>query len=468
MNIENLSTLKIHKLTQEQYDRALAEGNIDPNAIYLTPESSVKGVSPHIGDNGNWWIGDEDTGVAATAGAEAADAAAERAESQALLAGNSANDAASSASEASGYATSASRASSNANTAMTNAETAATNAANSASSASSSASTATTQANNAKNSASAAATSASQASTSATQAGTSASEAGTAANTAKGYRDEVKNMLDNAVIDPSEAVLVTSQNLTNTQKVTARENIGAASQADLEALNSEKADKTYVEETVADLPNDEMLIANVAEVVKAEVPLVKTAEHPTFVNSVDEMTDTSKVYLMPDGYIYASVLKEDAGRNLTVDDFVIGGLQSADGTDASVTNRARTSQIECTVQRPISITCNVNSVKWLVHFFKNGQWIGKTSMVSTNSADVTALYATPSDVTHVRILLGYTNDGKVTDLADLVGKFTITQAGQGLISEWTNTGLAYNQPAGYEDRIVALEKALGGIVYGTY
>lgn len=65
MNIENLSTLKIHKLTQEQYDRALAEGNIDPNAIYLTPESSVKGVSPHIGDNGNWWIGNDDTGVKA-------------------------------------------------------------------------------------------------------------------------------------------------------------------------------------------------------------------------------------------------------------------------------------------------------------------------------------------------------------------------------------------------------------------
>lgn len=66
MNIENLSTLKIHKLTQEQYDRTLAEGNIDPNAIYLTPESSVERVSPHIGANGNWWIGDMDTGVTAS------------------------------------------------------------------------------------------------------------------------------------------------------------------------------------------------------------------------------------------------------------------------------------------------------------------------------------------------------------------------------------------------------------------
>jgi hypothetical protein len=37
---ENLSTLKIHKLTQEQYEKELKEGRIDPNAIYLTPDDS--------------------------------------------------------------------------------------------------------------------------------------------------------------------------------------------------------------------------------------------------------------------------------------------------------------------------------------------------------------------------------------------------------------------------------------------
>lgn len=38
MITENLSTLKIHKLTQAQYDRELAAGNLDPSAIYLTPD----------------------------------------------------------------------------------------------------------------------------------------------------------------------------------------------------------------------------------------------------------------------------------------------------------------------------------------------------------------------------------------------------------------------------------------------
>lgn len=40
MITENLSTLKINKLTQEQYDRELAAGRIDENALYLTPDDT--------------------------------------------------------------------------------------------------------------------------------------------------------------------------------------------------------------------------------------------------------------------------------------------------------------------------------------------------------------------------------------------------------------------------------------------
>ena len=51
MFTENLSTLKIHKLTQEQYERELAAGNIDPNALYLTPEEEVvTSVNGQTGD----------------------------------------------------------------------------------------------------------------------------------------------------------------------------------------------------------------------------------------------------------------------------------------------------------------------------------------------------------------------------------------------------------------------------------
>jgi hypothetical protein len=41
MITENLSTLKIHKLTQAQYDRELSASNIDENALYLTPDTTL-------------------------------------------------------------------------------------------------------------------------------------------------------------------------------------------------------------------------------------------------------------------------------------------------------------------------------------------------------------------------------------------------------------------------------------------
>lgn len=41
MITENVSTLKIHKLTQAQYERELGNGNIDETALYLTPDEEI-------------------------------------------------------------------------------------------------------------------------------------------------------------------------------------------------------------------------------------------------------------------------------------------------------------------------------------------------------------------------------------------------------------------------------------------
>lgn len=40
MYTNRLQTLKIHKLTQEQYNRAYRQGNIEQNALYLTPDNT--------------------------------------------------------------------------------------------------------------------------------------------------------------------------------------------------------------------------------------------------------------------------------------------------------------------------------------------------------------------------------------------------------------------------------------------
>ena len=132
------------------------------------------GVTPHIGTNGNWWIGETDTGVAATAGAAAAEAAAAAAQ------------AAKTAAEA---------AKSGAESAKAAAATSKTNAGKSATAAADSAATAKTSETNAKTSETNAASSASSASSSKTAAASSATTAQNAANQAKGYRDEVAELI---------------------------------------------------------------------------------------------------------------------------------------------------------------------------------------------------------------------------------------------------------------------------------
>ena len=44
MTTENLSTLKINKLTQAQYERELEAGNIKDNELYLTLDEGFGGL----------------------------------------------------------------------------------------------------------------------------------------------------------------------------------------------------------------------------------------------------------------------------------------------------------------------------------------------------------------------------------------------------------------------------------------
>ena len=48
MITENLSTLKINRLTQEQYDTALTNGSINANELYLTPDDNELDTSSFL------------------------------------------------------------------------------------------------------------------------------------------------------------------------------------------------------------------------------------------------------------------------------------------------------------------------------------------------------------------------------------------------------------------------------------
>lgn len=57
MVTENLATLKIHKLTQDQYDRELAAGRIEENEIYLTPVDPDGNFPPASPDDNGKFLG---------------------------------------------------------------------------------------------------------------------------------------------------------------------------------------------------------------------------------------------------------------------------------------------------------------------------------------------------------------------------------------------------------------------------
>lgn len=60
MITESLSTLNIHKLTQEQYDRELEAGRIDENALYLTPdEDNIEFIVTITGNDSDGYTADK-------------------------------------------------------------------------------------------------------------------------------------------------------------------------------------------------------------------------------------------------------------------------------------------------------------------------------------------------------------------------------------------------------------------------
>lgn len=214
----------------------------------------------------------------------------------------------------------------------------------------------------------------------------------------------------------------------------------------------------------------------IAETVKAEVPLVKVAEQPTFVNSVDEMTDKSKVYvLLPEGYFYQNVkIEESASYTFTADDFVADGLNTNGALLGNGTpNRIATKNMIDLSAGTVSIYCP-EPYQYIVYYYTDratADYIGKTTFKTGSITDVlndTVASGTIEGAKFCRISLR-DNTNNTADLSGRIDEFManiiISQASDATVEEdvWKSTGLAYNQPANYEDRIVAIENFLNGL-----
>jgi hypothetical protein len=260
-----------------------------------------------------------------------------------------------------------------------------------------------------------------------------------------------------------------------TDNAISEHNVDTTAHADIRGqisqLSSEKANKTYVDAQIT--------------TVKAEVK----QQTPLFVNSIEECTDTTKLYVLPDGYIYAyttggtvevftDVLKtvgytDDRRINSS------GGIVEWTSSDADVTGYIPVKVGDVIRVKNMSIpSAYTSGVYWnsAGAYTSSKTFITKVPLLSTDvdqaprieqveeNGNIVQFTITPeefgSDVAFIVI-----NAKDITANSEVYVNSTFVGG-----NAWTNTGLAF-VPADYEPRIIELEKEvaeLGGTLTSSY
>lgn len=207
---------------------------------------------------------------------------------------------------------------------------------------------------------------------------------------------------------------------------------------------------------------------------------------PEFANSVAELEesgDTSKLYVLPDGYIYAYISKTVEGGTTEVVKNITDGfsddycLSVSSGGLTALSGYVTTPFIDFS-QYPIDAEIRLSGIDWAADVLTNGyasciydesqsmldamySYLGKRQFGKVN-ATVTA-----SSNNNVTLKVANTQNalnfqyikfcGKGTSASAVVQVVYTEEAPSGTVTEWANTGIAFI-PADYEDRIIELEK----------
>lgn len=247
-------------------------------------------------------------------------------------------------------------------------------------------------------------------------------------------------------------------------------------------------DKTELTDIMTDtLREDAEFIAAVSE----HAQLVKVAASPEFVNDISECTDTSKVYVLPNGHLCAYMQTEVTTEGETVPNFTnifdtSKGAYIKDGYRYSHSNGNFFAEAEtCAVVVPVpggSWKVNQPYTLRVQGVTINGGtsrakkiYVGNTSSDFTLPANAEAAPTTQADGTVVFTHTPNANDKTVNfswlvfhvddgvDASKLIVTFneeisyTTTPGGTEIVTKWTDTGIEYNQPPDYTERVAALE-----------
>jgi hypothetical protein len=199
---------------------------------------------------------------------------------------------------------------------------------------------------------------------------------------------------------------------------------------------------------------------------------------PEFANSIEECTDTSKMYVLPDGYIYAYMKGSVTGQGsevLTVKWNDDNRLSTSDGgLRTGATGYTASDYIDLSVLANVGDTLSVTGLDFSttnasrsIVSKANGAFLAAyypstTSTHSIGNSGVT-IKELKADNSIVLERISATADGKTYSVAfcgyGSGANAVVTRTGEvdiGGVMVWTNTGHAF-VPADYEDRIVSLE-----------
>lgn len=207
---------------------------------------------------------------------------------------------------------------------------------------------------------------------------------------------------------------------------------------------------------------------------------------PEFANSVDECTDTTKLYVLPDGYIYANMSVTGERNEYTnladpssadwLTDKRFSTSSISDATGGIITNYISCKKGDVVRVKGLDVTTTLGGSRPRIRTYKgttvvDGGGFNAHMLVNNNnngsgiSGDISTLILTEGENTitngelnvgfdRIRLngvlMSGYTADDVIITVNEEIKTVS------GTTQTWMNTGHAF-VPANYEDRIIVLE-----------
>lgn len=171
-----------------------------------------------------------------------------------------------------------------------------------------------------------------------------------------------------------------------------------------------------------------------------------TSLKPEFANDITECKDTSKLYVLPDGYIYAYMYTLET-KGITTEKQTGGYWQYLSDEMQWQTNSSytgwRTNLISVTAGDSFTYIGYSDTFVPGVLWFDSAQ-----NVISTEHSTSEIVFTAPSGAAYARFYSYNANSEK---------EFSVTYISEKTVKEWKNTGCAF-VPADYEDRVIALEE----------